>query len=129
LRSLVVREAFGTLPFGPRRHLLTVSFESEQRNSVAARVADPSDVDSDHRADAQRWHGRKALKQVCEPRTARLDHRGAAMQPNDVRRTLERAEHDDDSSILAYVRDGLDAAADKIDIGHGSGAEHRKRVQ
>ena len=46
----------------------------------------------------------------------RRQHRGAAVQPHDPRRTLERAEHDDDAAVLARVRDRLCAAADEVEI-------------
>ena len=41
------------------------------------------------------------------------------MEPHDLRRPLEGAEHDGDATVLAQVRDRLDTATGLVQIGHG----------
>lgn len=47
-----------------------------------------------------------------------------AVEPHDARPTLERGEHEHDPAVVAQVRDGLDAAAEQVDVGDLGGSEH-----
>jgi hypothetical protein len=42
---------------------------------------------------------------------------------------LKGAEHQDDPAILPQVRDGLDAAAENVEVRHGFGIEDAKCVE
>src|SRR5690606_14985586 len=48
----------------------------------------------------------------------------AAVQPDDRRRSTERAEHQRDPAVVAQVRDGLRAAAGVVQVRHSPRPEH-----
>src|SRR5262245_13689928 len=51
------------------------------------------------------------------------------MEPHDLGRTFEGAEHEDDASIGSKVGDGLDAAAEIIEIRYPLRTENAERIQ
>ncbi len=59
----------------------------------------------------------------------RFDGAPLAMEPQDFGRTLKRAEHDHDAAVFAQVRDGLDAAAENVEIGDRARSKNPKSVQ
>ena len=129
LRALRVRRYSSrpASPFlrGPLHELLAVALEGHPRHPEAARVGDPVHVHADHRA-AARAVG-EAGHQVVEPRGAGQHHLAAAVQAHDVRRALERAEHQADAAVVAQVGDRLRAAAGQVEVRHLVRAEHRER--
>src|SRR5688572_19632079 len=54
---------------------------------------------------------------------------GCAMQPHDLRRSIERAEHEDDATVLTQVGDRFDAAAGEVEIGNLTRAEDAKGIE
>jgi len=51
-----------------------------------------------------------------------------AEQSQDPRVAGERAEHECDPAVVTQVCDGLDAAAEQIEIGDGVVVDHRERI-
>ena len=99
-----------------------------QRDAVAARVADAGDLDQDDRA-ARLGHGRVLEAGLDAQRSNRgsagKDRLAAAVEADDPRRPLERAEHHDDPAVLAQVGDRLRAAARDVEIGDPAGPRTR----
>src|SRR5271167_1972771 len=94
---------------GPGVELFPLAFVLEKRNAVSARICNACKFDDNDRA------GVLAIGEgFCERRKlrlVRLNHTAVAIQAKNVRRPLERAEHENDSSVLFEVSDGLHTAA------------------
>ncbi len=69
-----------------------------------------------------------AVGQIVEVGCPGFDRLAATVEPQDARRSLERAEHDRQASVLAKVRDRLDAAAGQVEVGHRVLVEHAEGV-
>src|SRR5271157_2994256 len=111
----------------PGMKLFALAIILKKRNAEPARVCNPREFDQNNRA-----HVLTVRKGFCERgkfRFMRLDHTPVAVQPENVRWSLERAEHEYDSSILFQVSDGLHAASVEIDVGHRGRPQDAERVQ
>ncbi len=71
----------------------------------------------------------KCAASFVEAVGARLDDGPAAVEAHDARRPVEGTEHQHDASVLAQVRDRLDAAAGEIEVRDAVRAEHGERVE
>lgn len=111
----------------PCLKLRTLSFISEERNSVAARICHSRDLYHHDRPGilASREFSRKG----GEFRFMRFDYTAVPIQTKNVGRSLERTEHQDNSAIFFKMSDGLHSAAVEIHKSYGGGAKNAKCVQ
>ena len=87
-----------------------------------------------HLPDIQYNHGSRSLPtliKLCPPLIpllcSRLHHPSPAEPPHDPRRSLKRAPHQRDASILVDVRDGLTAGARGVEVGCLVWSDNRER--
>ena len=125
--TLVRAHAVVTFARGPFVQLRARPLVAIARHTVPAGVRDAIELHTNHGPDGTR--GRKLLAQRRELRIAGLGHRTAPVEPHDLRRTVEGAQHDDDAPVLAQMGDGLRPAADEVEIGDRRGAEDSERVE
>ena len=95
---------------------IAIGLVGHARHRVAARVCQSRHVEHDDRA-----HSLVAAESTCqlnERRLAREQHAASAVQSDNARPAVERAEHDDHATVLAQVRNGLDPAAGQVEVGH-----------
>jgi hypothetical protein len=88
-------------------------------------------VDHDHRAARLQHLGLLEVslgEQPVEARVGGLDDLPAAVQAQDPRRALERAQHHDDAPVLAQVGDRLGAAAHEVEVRDRVVVEHPQRA-
>ena len=59
---------------------------------------------------------REAVAHIVECLRSGAEDLSCPVQPDDLRRAVERAEHEDDAAVLLQMRDRLDATACQIDV-------------
>ncbi len=121
-----VDDPFVALLLRPRDQAVTVVDEIHQRHRVSTRRRDPLDVHLDDRALPRQC--REVRCQRVEARRADLVHGAAPVDARDARISRERAGHERDASVLAQVRDRLDAAAGQVEVGDALRPEDAQRV-
>ena len=129
LREL--REAAGAeLLLAPVDRLRASSFVGHEGHAVATCRRDARDVHHDHRATRLGYAGvfeGPLREESVEARVACHHHRAATVEAQDLRRALERAEHDHDASVFAQVRERLGAAPEHVEVRDGLGPGHAQR--
>src|ERR1700730_10516636 len=85
------------------------------------------DGDADNRPTG--WERREESPQLPILGVLRLKGLSSAVEPQDLRRTLESAQHDDNASVLSHMRDCLGAASHVVQVRDGLGADHPKSIQ
>src|SRR5258708_25184819 len=111
----------------PSLQLCPLTFVLEKRNTVPAGILDASDLDNNNRA-----HAIDRSERTCQRSKLVLlgfNHAAVPVQTIDIGRSLEGAEHQNDSAILLQVGDGLHSAAVEIELSHPGRAENTKRVE
>src|SRR5580704_297822 len=123
----VMSQAFRPLLAGPGVELFTLALVFETRNAVAARIGDARQVHDDDRAGViANW---EVFRKGRKLGVVRFDDASAAVQAENIRRTLECAEHQNDSPILFQMSDGLHSIAVEINVGDGGWIEDAKCIQ
>ncbi len=113
----------GELALSPAARVRTLAGERHQRHAVAARVGDPLDVDADDRAALLCQHvGAWKLERVAG------QHLAVAVEAQDPRRALKRAQHHHDPAVLLQVGDRLGAAADEVQVRERTVIEQPQRA-
>ena len=97
------------------------------RHGEAAAVRDPLDVDDHDRALALLPVLGEGPAQLGELRVGAQHGAAATVQPDDVGRPVERAEHQHDPPVLTQVGDRLGARPGVVQVGDLERAEHGER--
>jgi hypothetical protein len=104
-----------------------MSFERIKRHSVATRIGNSRNGDSDDCAASRL--GWKESAQTIEFRIVRFEDFSSTIESHDARRPLKRTQHDDDAPVLSQMGDRLGTASDVIEIGEPVRIQYPETIQ
>lgn len=129
LLLLIGFETARALLVGPFLELFALSLVLQQWHCVPTRSADPSDIDGNDGSNAGFWLHCHRLEQWSKLDVGWYNRTSIPVNTNNLGRTLEGTEHENDSAILTQMSDRFDTAAREIYVSYRARIENPKRTQ